>query len=112
MNNYSQGRKAGIVGVSGYSGRELLGILARHGGVQPVEIPREGEVGAAVRQHNLDIVFLATPHEVSLEAAPAALNAGARVVDLSGAFRLKDPTAYDRWYKISHPLPELLREAV
>src|SRR5258705_76951 len=47
MNNYSQGRKAGIVGVSGYSGRELLRILARHGGVSPVEIPREGEVGAA-----------------------------------------------------------------
>jgi len=112
MNNYSQGRRAGIAGVSGYSGRELLRILARHGGVQPVEIPREGEVGAAVQQHKLDIVFLATPHEVSLEAAPAALAAGARVVDLSGAFRLKTAADFERWYKMPHTAPDLLREAV
>ena len=112
MYNYSQPRKAGVAGVSGYSGRELLKLLARHGGVEAVEIPRESGIAAAVKEHALEIVFLATPHEVSLEAAPAALAAGARVIDLSGAFRLKDATAYDRWYKMSHGSPELLAEAV
>jgi len=112
MHKYSQGRRAGIAGVSGYSGRELLRILGRHPGVEAVEIPRESEVGAAVAEHGLDIVFLATPHEVSLEAAPAALAAGARVVDLSGAFRLREAAAYDRWYELHHSEPALLAEAV
>ncbi len=71
MNNYS----VGLVGVSGYSGRELLRLLEGHGGVRPVVIPRESEAGAAVPEHGLDLLFLATPHEVSLEAAPAALAA-------------------------------------
>ena len=114
MNNYSQGPKAGILGVSGYSGQELLHILARHGGVTPVAIPREAaaEAGSAVREHGLDIVFLATPHEVSLAAAPAAIEAGARVVDLSGAFRLRSAADFERWYKMPHTAPELLAEAV
>src|SRR5579871_137615 len=112
MNNYSQGRKAGIVGVSGYSGRELLRLLQRHGGVQPVEIPRESEAGSAVKEHGLNVVFLATPHEVSLEAAPAAIAAGARVIDLSGAFRLRVPGTFEHWYKMPHTSPELLAEAV
>jgi len=112
MHKYSQGCKAGVAGVSGYSGRELLRILARHPGVEAMEIPRESEAGAAVKEHTLDIVFLATPHEVSLEAAPAALAAGARVIDLSGAFRLKHAAHYDRWYKMRHTRPDLLAEAV
>ena len=112
MHNYSHPPRAGVAGVSGYSGRELLAILGRHGGVEGIAIPRENEIGAAVAEHHLDIVFLATPHEVSMEAAPAALAAGARVIDLSGAFRLKDAAAFDRWYKMSHSAPELLAEAV
>jgi N-acetyl-gamma-glutamyl-phosphate reductase len=58
------------------------------------------------------LVFLATPPEVSMELAPAMLAAGARVVDLSGAFRLRTPENYAAWYKETHTQPGLLAEAV
>lgn len=102
----------GVLGVSGYSGQELMKLLARHGGVRPLALQKDADVGAAVERHALALVFLATPHEVSLEAAPKALAAGAKVVDLSGAFRLKDAAAFARWYGIEHTAPALLAEAV
>src|SRR5262245_36157919 len=111
MHNYSRPR-VGVLGVSGYSGAEALLLLRRHGGVEAVALERDGEIGEAVRHEKLALVFLATPHETSMEAAPAALAAGARVVDLSGAFRLKDMTAYHRWYKMQHTAPDLLADAV
>ena len=101
-----------VLGVSGYSGQELMSLLARHGGVRPVALENATKMGTAVSQHRLELVFLATPHEVSLEAAPQALAAGAKVVDLSGAFRLKDAGAFAHWYGMEHPVPELLAEAV
>jgi N-acetyl-gamma-glutamyl-phosphate reductase len=115
MNNYSQRRKAGIVGVSGYSGRELLRLLERHGGIEPLVIPREREteeIAGMVKEHRLDVVFLATPHEVSMEVAPVAIRAGAKVVDLSGAFRLKDAAVFERAYKMPHTAPDQLKWAV
>jgi N-acetyl-gamma-glutamyl-phosphate reductase len=66
----------------------------------------------AVSQEQLAVVFLATPPEVSMELAPIMLSAGARVVDLSGAFRLRTPENYAAWYKETHTQPELLAEAV
>jgi N-acetyl-gamma-glutamyl-phosphate reductase len=60
----------------------------------------------------LALVFLATPPEVSIELAPAMLEAGAKVVDLSGAFRLRTVENYARWYKEEHTQPALLAEAV
>lgn len=105
-------QSVGVLGVTGYSGQELMKLLARHGGVRAVALEREGDAGAAVRQQALALVFLATPHEVSLEAAPSALDAGAKVVDLSGAFRLKDAALFARWYGMEHTSPELLAEAV
>jgi len=57
-------------------------------------------------------VFLATPPEVSMELAPSMLDAGAKVIDLSGAFRLRDAATYSRWYKQEHTAPQLLEEAV
>jgi N-acetyl-gamma-glutamyl-phosphate reductase len=102
----------GILGVSGYSGQELQALLSRHGGVGVVALERESDAGGEVRRHGLALVFLATPHEVSLAAAPAALEAGAKVVDLSGAFRLKDPAVFARWYGMEHSAPALLAEAV
>ncbi len=114
MHIYS-GNRVGVLGVSGYSGAELLRLLGRHGGVEAVALERDGAgsaVAEAVRRERLNLVFLATPHEVSLEAVPAILEAGARVVDLSGAFRLKDSGAYDRWYGMTHTAPALLEEAV
>ena len=56
-------------------------------------------------------MFLATPAEVSADLAPKLLARGARVVDLSGAFRLADPADYPAWYGFAHPAPELLAEA-
>jgi len=105
-------RSVGVLGVSGYSGQELMRLLAGHGGARPVVVEKETAIGEAVRRDALELLFLATPHEVSLEAAPAALKAGAKVVDLSGAFRLKDPAVFAHWYGMPHTAPELLPEAV
>jgi N-acetyl-gamma-glutamyl-phosphate reductase len=122
--------KVGIVGYRGYSGAELVGILLRHGRVEPVLLEHRADAAAggpaivnwkgpaclpcnaeAVRAEGIALVFLATPPEVSLDLAPAMLGAGARVVDLSGAFRLRTPENYATWYKAAHTQPELLAEA-
>lgn len=122
----------GIVGFRGYSGRELVSILAKHPRIEPVLMehrtagdgggdsgltsphgPRQIPAAAdAVRAEKIEIVFLATPAEVSMELAPAMLAAGARVVDLSGAFRLRTPENYARWYREPHTQAALLAEAV
>ncbi len=122
--------KAGIVGYRGYSGVELVRILKHHGHVEPVLLDhREDGDGAkalrnpngpprfpctpeAVRSEGIGLVFLATPADVSMELAPAMLAVGAKVVDLSGAFRLRTPENYMAWYKETHTQPELLAEAV
>ncbi len=113
--------KVGIVGFRGYSGAELVRLLDRHPHVQPVLLEhREDAAESArhlpcnpesVRAEKLTVVFLATPPEVSMELAGPMLEAGARVVDLSGAFRLRTPEAYAAWYKAPHTAPELLAEA-
>ena len=123
------GSRAGVVGFRGYSGAELVAILDRHPSVEAwllehradsAEIPRplgyRGHPripcsGDALRQEKLDLVFLATPPEVSMELAPALLDAGARVIDLSGAFRLRTVENYARWYREDHAQPALLAEA-
>jgi N-acetyl-gamma-glutamyl-phosphate reductase len=121
--------KAGIVGHSGYSGSELIRILHRHPHVEPVLLDhREDPASPAIRGTNrpqhlpctaqavhsegLAIIFLATAPAVSMELAPTMLEAGARVVDLSGAFRLGTVENYTAWYKEPHTQPELLVEAV
>lgn len=123
---------AAIVGASGYAGLELTRLLARHAGVRLValfsdrwsddaagnRLPLSG-AAAALRYRPLgdaagadaELVFLATPAEVSAALAPGLLAKGARVVDLSGAFRLEDPAAYPAWYGFTHPAPQLLAEA-
>jgi len=119
----------GIVGFRGYSGAELAVILETHPQVEPVLLehrdaedrpqpightgPRRGKLSPeAVREEGLAVVFLATPPEVSMEVTPALLAAGAKVIDLSGAFRLDTVENYRRWYKEFHNQPELLAEAV
>jgi N-acetyl-gamma-glutamyl-phosphate reductase len=123
---------AAIVGASGYTGLELTRILARHPRLRTValysdkwsgeaaggRLPLAGDL-AALRYSALgeaagadaELVFLATPAEVSVELAPKLLAKGARVVDLSGGFRLAEPAAYPRWYGFEHRAPELLAEA-
>jgi N-acetyl-gamma-glutamyl-phosphate reductase len=121
-----------IVGASGYSGLELTRILARHPAVEIVSLysdrwageragerlPLHGAIAALPYQPlseghaaRADVTFLATPAEASAELAPKLLAAGGRVVDLSGAFRLLDATAYPPWYGFDHPAPALLAEA-
>src|SRR5258708_29391595 len=59
-----------------------------------------------------DVVFFATPHGVAMNEARALLDAGAKVIDLSADFRLQDLAEWERWYKMKHAAPELVREAV
>ncbi|MGH8932870.1 MAG: N-acetyl-gamma-glutamyl-phosphate reductase [Egibacteraceae bacterium] len=115
----------GIVGGSGYGGAELLRLLAGHptlkvrtvaargaAGKDLAEVfPHLGMTGALVQAapDQLDgcsVVFLATPHEVSLDVAPALLAQGATVVDLSGAFRL-EAKVFREWYRLEHTAPDL-----
>jgi N-acetyl-gamma-glutamyl-phosphate reductase len=119
----------GIVGFSGYSGAELISLLSKHPHVEPVLLEhREGGDRArplghdgprrlpcsadSVRSAGLAAVFFATPPEVSMDLAGPMLDAGAKVIDLSGAFRLGTAENYQRWYKEPHTQPELLKEAV
>src|SRR5450631_1760162 len=114
----------GILGFSGYSGVELIHILKGHSRVEPVLLehretePASGPLGRqaprrlpfspqVVRELGLAAVFLATPAEVSMELAGPILEAGAKVIDLSGAFRLGTVENYQRWYKQPHTQPGL-----
>jgi N-acetyl-gamma-glutamyl-phosphate reductase len=124
--------KAGIVGGTGYTGVELLRLLAHHPDVQLQAITSRKEAGTAVaamfpglRGHvdlafteptrdalrGCDVVFFATPNGVAMGEARALLDAGARVVDLSADFRIRDVAEWERWYKVKHAAPELVKEA-
>lgn len=123
-------RRVGVVGFRGYSGAELVKILSRHRAVEPwllehrsdtadrplprrhPALPRRPAGADAVNKAELAVVFLATPAEVSMDLAPAMLAAGAKVVDLSGAFRLREAEIYRRWYGEEHSHAELLAEAI
>jgi N-acetyl-gamma-glutamyl-phosphate reductase len=122
--------RAGIVGFRGYSGAELVAILGKHPNAAPVLLEHREEAASgpkyrrrshipqfsctpdSVSEAKLDVVFLATPPEASLELSPWLLDAGIRVIDLSGAFRLRTPECYKAWYKSDHTQPALLAEAV
>ena len=117
-----------IVGASGYTGRELLRLLAHHPALQAsaVMTARPGAVPEAPAFPNeptidpldldrldaVDGVFLCTPHGAASEIATAALARNKKVVDLSADFRLRDPALYARTYGAEHPAPRLLAEAV
>jgi len=129
-------RNIAVIGVTGYTGYELATLLLRHPAIaQPTFYVREtngarclselfpqlrswGE--APLRPLSLDRVsssaagtaFLATPHEVSAELAPKLLDAGLRVIDLSGAFRFASADTFSSWYKLDAPHSGRLREAV
>ena len=127
--------KVAIVGATGYAGAELAAILARHahtrlcglfsstGGatvpmaqVHPVmsgsALIAEPFAADALLAGGAEVAFLATPNEVSAELAPQLLDAGVKVIDLSGAFRLHEEGLYPSWYGFAHSRPELLDEAV
>jgi N-acetyl-gamma-glutamyl-phosphate reductase len=100
----------GIVGFRGYSGAEALHILARHPHFHAVLLDHRAEAG--IPTDTVRAVLLATPPEVSMDLAPKFLAAGAIVVDLSGAFRLKSPDRYKLWYKEDHTAPDLIAQAI
>lgn len=125
--------KVGIVGGTGYTGIELLRILARHPQVELVVITSRKETGlrvdalfpslrgavtlafsdpAKVDLGRCDVVFFATPNTVAMGQAKALLESGVRVVDLSADFRIRDVIEWEKWYKVRHAAPELLTEAV
>lgn len=122
--------KAGILGATGYTGYELAQILARHPAVEIAFATSEQYAGQRLDVlypagpalplvsadeaplESVDVVFLCLPHAASAPAAVAALEAGARVIDLSADFRLRDTAVYAEWYGLEHPAPALLEEAV
>lgn len=121
--------RAGIVGFRGYSGAELIQLLQRHTYLEPVLLEHRSDAAsspqplghqgpltlpmeiAALQDAGLAAAFLATPPEVSMELAPKLLAAGLKVVDLSGAFRLRTPEIFQAWYPEPHTAPHLLAEA-
>ena len=125
--------KVGIYGASGYTGQELLRLLIRHPEVEVVALTSRKFKGTPVSDvfpvfeglsdmkfidaapddvaDLSDIVFLALPHGVAMEAVPLFLKAGSKVVDLSADFRLRDIKLYEQWYK-EHTVPDLIKKAV
>ena len=126
----------GIVGGTGYTGVELLRLLAVHPEARVQAITSRSEAGtpigtmfpslrglgalselrftdpAAAGLTRCDVVFFATPHGVAMSQARELVGAGVKVIDLAADFRLKDPAEFERWYKMPHACPDLLRESV
>lgn len=122
--------KAGIIGVTGYTGIELYKLLRSHPAAEIAWLTSENSAGQrlsdvfpcpwddpllALEEAPLaeaDVAFLCLPHAASMPAVAAARAAGARVVDLSADFRLHDAATYQRWYGLAHTEPALLAQAV
>lgn len=123
----------GIVGGTGYTGAELLRLLALHPEVRLSVITSRGEAGTAVAEMfphlrgsldlvfsepdvgvlgGCDLVFFATPNGTAMQMVPQLLEAGTRVIDLAADFRLSDPAQWEAWYGMPHACPGLLDEAV
>ena len=113
MINEQQRTRVAIAGATGYAGQELERILGRHPHAEVVASFSSSSFSLeALLAAKPDVAFLATPNETSAEIAPSILDAGIKVIDLSGAFRLGEPALYPSWYGFEHPRPELLKEAV
>ena len=124
--------KVGIVGGTGYTGVELLRLLAQHPQAELKAITSRKDAGTAVNAmfpslrgrvalafsdpgssplKQCDVVFFATPNGVAMGEARALVDAGVRVIDLSADFRIKDVLEWERWYRMKHAAPELVAEA-
>lgn len=113
MNNIEYSTRVAIAGATGYAGQELEKILSHHPHAEIVASYSSSSFSLeALVAAKPDVAFLATPNETSAEIAPAILDAGIKVIDLSGAFRLGEPGLYPSWYGFDHPRPSLLKEAV
>src|SRR6478752_10144168 len=118
--------RVAVAGATGYTGQELLRLLSRHPAVALTAAMSSGQTGASSRRlpgltrlwngtivplssetlaNEADVVFLALPDSAAAEIAPALVDAGVRVIDLSGAFRLRDAATRARWYPETHRMP-------
>jgi N-acetyl-gamma-glutamyl-phosphate reductase len=125
--------KVGIVGGTGYTGVELLRLLARHSGVSLQAVTSRKEAGMKVaemysslrgwvdlvfstpeeaRLTECDVVFFATPNGIAMQQARELLDAGVKVIDLAADYRIKDLAEWSKWYGMQHASPELVEEAV
>lgn len=125
--------KVGVVGGTGYTGVELLRLLATHADVELTAITSRGDAGTPVAAmfpslrgrvdldfvapqdadlKACDVVFFATPNGIAMHQVRELLEAGVRVVDLAADFRIKDVTEWSAWYGMEHAAPELVAEAV
>ncbi len=125
--------KIGIVGGTGYTGVELLRLLAQHPQAELVTITSRKEAGmkvadlfpnlrgrvalafddpAAAPLKSCDVVFFATPNGIAMTQARELLDAGVRVVDLAADFRIRDVPTWEKWYGMQHACPDLVAEAV
>jgi N-acetyl-gamma-glutamyl-phosphate reductase len=125
--------KVGIVGGTGYTGVELLRLLAQHPGVEVTAITSRKEAGMPVaemfpslRGHvalafatpeeaplkNCDVVFFATPNGIAMQQTRELLETGVRVIDLAADFRIQDIGVWSKWYGMEHACPDLVAEAV
>ncbi len=124
----------GVVGATGYSGQELVRLLWLHPRVDVKVLTSAADAGKPVCEvlpalagavgemrfaspddeslKDMDVVFFATPAGVCMQAARGLLDANVRVVDLSADFRLLDAAEWERWYRMKHAAPELLKKAV
>ncbi len=126
-------KKIGIVGATGYTGVELLRLLANHPSVEISFVTSRSNVGLRVDAMfpNLrgfidlefsdpssdalaecDLVFFATPNGVAMKHVPALLKAGTKVIDLAADFRIKDLSVWSQYYGMEHACPDLVVEAV
>ena len=125
--------KIGIVGAPGYTGVELLRLLAKHPHGEVTAITSRGEAGVHIADYfpslrgvydltfqdpeqaqlnQCDVVFFATPHGVAMRDAPALLEQGVRVIDLSADFRIQDVPTWEKWYGLPFTAQAALQEAV
>ena len=125
--------KVGVVGGTGYTGVELLRLLAGHPEAELVVITSRSEAGKPVSElfpnlrgslelefsepdpgqlSDCDLVFFATPNGTAMGMTPQLLDAGVRVIDLAADFRLRQPDLWQQWYGMPHACPELLEQAV
>ncbi|HNJ98049.1 MAG TPA: N-acetyl-gamma-glutamyl-phosphate reductase [Ilumatobacteraceae bacterium] len=126
--------EVGIIGASGYTGAELLRLVAQHPELHVGYATGDTQAGTRAaalypslaaaypdmvfesfdpaRAEGLDLVFLGLPHEASMALAPELVGKVGCVVDLSAAYRLKDASLYPQWYGFTHDQPALLAEAV
>ncbi|MDH5245775.1 MAG: N-acetyl-gamma-glutamyl-phosphate reductase, partial [Betaproteobacteria bacterium] len=125
--------KVGIVGGTGYTGVELLRLLAQHPEADVRTITSRKDAGTAVADmfpslrgryalafadpadahlESCDVVFFATPHGVAMAQARELVTAGVKLIDLAADFRLKDPAVFAQWYGMPHACVDLLAESV